>query len=78
MFDTWKEHLDFHYTSDTEWDNAEAYERGAASPEVAWICTNRDVWHKNPHYVGPAVRHPEDDQDDGEMGLPIEEDECPF
>ena len=56
-------HLDdegFTYSSDTEWDRAEAYELGAADPTRAWICTDRDVWHPNPFYRGPPVPHPED------------------
>jgi hypothetical protein len=56
------EHNDFHYTSDAEWDAAEADEKGAANPEAAWVCTGRDVWHANPYYKGPAVPHPEDEE----------------
>jgi len=55
------EHEDFHYSTDSEWDRAEAYEIGAANPDVAWVCTDRDVWHANPFYEGPAVPHPEDE-----------------
>ena len=25
-----------------------------------WILTDYDVWVRNPHYVGPEQRHPED------------------
>jgi len=78
MFDTWQEHLDFHYTSDSEWDNAAAYEIGAANPECAWIWTDRDVCHKNPHYVGPPVRHPDDDQEEAEKVTGPSLEECPF
>jgi hypothetical protein len=56
----------FTYSTDTEWDRQDAYERGAANPERAWISTDRDVWHKNPFYQGPPVRHPEDDSEDGD------------
>lgn len=52
--------LDFTYSSDSDWDNADAYERGQARPDLAWICTDRDVWHANPFYHGPAVPHPEE------------------
>ena len=52
---------DFTYSSDTEWDIAEAYELGAANPDRAWVLTDRDVWHKNPFYHGPYVPHPEDE-----------------
>jgi hypothetical protein len=52
---------EFEYSSDAEWDSAEAFEIGSDSPEQAWILTNRDVWHANPFYKGPAVPHPEDE-----------------
>ena len=52
----------FTYDSDAAWDRAEARELGAENPERAWICTDRDVWHKNPFYTGPAVPHPEDER----------------
>jgi hypothetical protein len=29
----------------------------------AWLLTDYDVWVANPHYHGPAQRHPEDDSD---------------
>ena len=51
---------DFHYSSETEWDNAEARELGALRPDCAWIVTNRDVTHANPYYVGPPVPHPDE------------------
>ena len=56
-----EEHNDFHYATDAEWDRAEAAELGAADPDVAWVLTDRDVWHANPSYVGPPVPHPEED-----------------
>jgi len=55
-----QEEADFHHSTDSEWDAAEANELGAANPANAWVCTDRDVWHKNPFYTGPAVPHPED------------------
>lgn len=61
--DTRQEHNDFHYATDSEWDRQAAVELGAGRPDQAWILTDRDVWHKNPYYTGPAVRHPEDDYD---------------
>ena len=66
----YEEHLDFHYSTDAEWDRAEAREVGFANPDRAWICTDRDVWHANPFYTGPAVRHPEDysDEDEAQHG----------
>ena len=67
-----QEERDFHVSSDSEWDRAEACEAGAAEPDRAWILTDRDVWHANPYYTGPAVPHPEDDYDgyDDEAGDP--------
>lgn len=62
---TFSDDRDFHYSTDAEWDRAEARELGAQRPDCAWICTDRDVWHKNPYYTGPAVPHPEDDRDEG-------------
>ena len=57
--DQWAEHCAFEYASDADWDRAEAYEKGEANPDQAWVCTGRDVWHANPFYHGPAVPHPE-------------------
>lgn len=57
----YEEHCDFVYATDTDWDRAEASEKGSANPEQAWILTSRDVWHANPYYHGPAVPHPESD-----------------
>ncbi len=42
-------------------DRQEARETGRQNPDRAWICSNRDVWHRNPFYVGPEQPHPEDD-----------------
>ena len=56
-----QEERDFVVATDTDWDRAEAHELGAADPEQAWVCTDRDVWHANPFYQGPPVPHPEDD-----------------
>ena len=33
---------------------------GAGRPDCAWLCSDYDTWVRNPHYVGPAVPHPED------------------
>lgn len=49
-----------HYSTDSEWDRAEAWELGADNPTRAWVLTDRDVWHPNPFYKGPPVPHPED------------------
>lgn len=57
-----EEERGFEYPTDTDLDNAEAHELGAGSPESAWVLTDRDVWHSNPYYTGPAVQHPELEQ----------------
>lgn len=56
-----EEHLDFHYSSDAEWDYAGARQIGSFHPERAWISSDRDVWYANPFYTGLPVPHPEDD-----------------
>jgi len=33
---------------------------GAMFPDRAWLLHDWDVWVKNPHYVGPPVKHPEE------------------
>lgn len=65
------EHYDdegFTYSTDTEWDRAEAYQLGELYPERAWIFTDRDVIHANPFYKGPPVPHPDDYHDEGDEG----------
>ena len=38
---------------------------GAQNTDQAWILSPRDVWYKNPFYLGPRRNHPEDiDYDD--------------
>ena len=54
-----EEHNEFHYSSESEWDNAEAMQLGEENPERAWVLTDRDVWHANPYYKGPRMPHPE-------------------
>ena len=43
----------------SEWDHADARQRGEENPEAAWVLTDRDVWHPNPFYRGPPMPHPE-------------------
>ena len=50
---------EFHYSTDAEWDRAEALQLGEMYPERAWVCTDRDVIHANPFYKGPPVPHPD-------------------
>jgi len=56
----WEEHCDFHYATDSELDDYEARCIGERNPDIAWVCTNRDVWHANPFYTGEPVPHPEE------------------
>ena len=70
-----QEDRDFTYTTDSEWDRAEACERGYNNQDCEWILTDRDVWHKNPYFTGtPSGRHPEDDQEWQEENNAEEED----
>lgn len=73
MFDTREEHDSFHYASDSELDYAEAAQIGYYHPERAWVCTDRDVWHRNPYYTGPAQPHPYDDEQDEGGEPPVRE-----
>ena len=45
--------------TEAEADMDNAHEKGEGRPQHAWICSDRDVWYKNPHYKGPPVPHPE-------------------
>lgn len=47
--------------TEAEADAEYVFNVGADYPERAWILSNRDVWYRNPAYVGPAVPHPEDE-----------------
>jgi hypothetical protein len=92
MYHPYEDYHDFNYTTESEWDRAQAYDIGARHPELAWVVTGRDIWHPNPFYVGPPVPHLEDsyydwadDLDlDGvegmeDMGLEFDiDDESPF
>ena len=42
----WEEENEFHYATDTDWDRADAYQRGSERPDLAWICTDRDAWQR--------------------------------
>ena len=41
---------DFTYSSDAEWDRADARLQGELNPEKPYVKTNRDVWHVNPFW----------------------------
>ena len=46
-------------STQSEWDRADALQRGEERPDQAWVLTDRDVWHANPFYKGPPQPHPE-------------------
>lgn len=39
-----------------------AYNRG--DTERAWLLSDRDVWYRNPYYLGSPQPHPESDFDE--------------
>ena len=41
-----------------------AWEVGQDRTDCAWLCSPYDSWEPNPHYSGPAARHPEDESYD--------------
>lgn len=38
----------------------QAFYAGQDRPEQQWLLSSYDSWELNPHYQGPAQRHPED------------------
>lgn len=36
---------------------------GTDTPDRPWLIHPGDAWVANPHYRGPAVRHPDDDEE---------------
>lgn len=58
-----EEHLrDSQVSSAAEWDRFDAELAGERRTTQAWICSDRDVWYRNPYYTGPAVPHPEEER----------------
>lgn len=59
MYDSYREHREFHY--DSLWDHmkyqaqVDAIESDNKKP---WIITSADVWIKNPNYDGPTDPYP--------------------
>lgn len=75
--------LNEHVATDMEAVHETAWAVGAEHPDRAWLLDDRDFWVANPHYHGPAVRHPEadyDDEDPTPVGviLPPVDDYIPF
>lgn len=56
--------LDEHVATDDEAMAEMAFNMGVERSDRAWLLDDRDVWVRNPHYTGPAVRHPEADYED--------------
>jgi len=57
--------------TESDWDWQDAKELGSQRPNSYWVCTDRDVWHKNPCYLPsinclgikePPHPHPEDER----------------
>ena len=44
--------------------NEHVWNVGRDRPDVEWILSPYDTWHKNPYYTGEPGRHPEDPPDD--------------
>ena len=65
LFFTEEQYEEAHTPLATPTDACKEYARnvGVDHLDRAWILTDYDTWEKNPFYVGPPVRHPEDDQD---------------
>jgi hypothetical protein len=61
-----------------EADAEYAANAGANRPDVAWILSDRDVWYRNPAYVGPPVPHPEDYRDDQDQSVTVMVGETAF
>jgi hypothetical protein len=56
-----EEHLrDCQPSSAAELDRDDATLAGHSRTKQAWILSDRDVWYRNPYYIGPPVRHPDD------------------
>jgi hypothetical protein len=73
MFDVQEqEERDFTHTSEAEWDAEDARDRGSRRTDCQWICSDRDVWYRNPYYTGPDQPHPEYDDCPDPEGLPSE------
>ncbi len=76
------QHEDTRLATEAEADAEFARNVGRDNPDRCWILSDRDVWYRNPFYVGPTTRHPEDDHYDdeptGEPSAPIDDDEIFF
>ncbi len=55
-----EEHLrDCLPSTTAELDRDDANLAGRSRTKQAWILSDRDVWYRNPYYVGPPVQHPD-------------------
>jgi hypothetical protein len=56
-----EEHLrDCQPSTTAELDRDDANLAGRSRTKQAWILSDRDVWYRNPYYIGPKVAHPEE------------------
>lgn len=58
--DAYQEHLNSLPDSIAEAERGIVLHLGARKPQQCWILSDRDVWYRNPYYVGPVEPHPED------------------
>lgn len=58
-----------------EADLQEALAVGSERPDLCWILTDRDVWHRNPFYKGQPEPHP--DEEEG-LGIDLYQDDIEF
>jgi hypothetical protein len=61
MFDN-GDHSTEHVATEAEADREYVRNYGMDHPGRAWILSPRDVWYRNPSYVGPTVSHPDDEE----------------
>jgi hypothetical protein len=62
MLEDNSDHFQEHMATQAEADDEEARNVGMDNPDREWICTDRDVWHKNPFYTGkPSGYDPRDE-----------------
>ena len=51
--------LSLYYQTEEDVQRDEVRWAGLNQKDEAWILSDRDVWYRNPHYVGPEEPHPE-------------------
>jgi hypothetical protein len=51
---------------------------GAERPDECWLLSPHDSWHRNPHYTGTYVPHPELDWEGCRWKNDASDDDIPF